>query len=148
MGGTLIKPSIQQHVDKGYDVKAIIGDAALPKIGDSPVQTALKAAGKVIEGGSDIITAPAVRIKDMQKNWLTYMVVLAIIMLSATFLYCTIRGYFLRKRSGSSANSSVNSFIEFAKVFAGKTEPIQPQLPMPVFNSSSNISSPGVNLDV
>ncbi|CAF1373826.1 unnamed protein product [Adineta steineri] len=68
MGGTLIKPSIQQHVDKGCDVKSIIGDSASPKIGDSHVQTALKAAGKVIEGGSDIITVPAVWLKDMQKN--------------------------------------------------------------------------------
>ncbi|CAF4437907.1 unnamed protein product, partial [Adineta steineri] len=58
MGDTIIKPSIQQHIGKGGEATAIIGDSALPKTGDSPVQTALKAAGKVIEGGSDIITAP------------------------------------------------------------------------------------------
>ncbi|CAF4425167.1 unnamed protein product, partial [Rotaria magnacalcarata] len=76
------------HVKEGGNAKLILGDTALFKAADTPVQTALKAAGKAIESGSDLIAAPALWLKDMQKNWLMYMIIAAIILLIIAFLYC------------------------------------------------------------
>ncbi|CAF4797395.1 unnamed protein product, partial [Rotaria socialis] len=88
MGGSSTKTLIQQHVKEGGNAKIILGDTALSKAADTPVQTALKAAGKAIDSGSDLIAVPALWLKDMQKNWLIYMILPAIILLTIAFLYC------------------------------------------------------------
>ncbi|CAF5096922.1 unnamed protein product [Rotaria magnacalcarata] len=72
MGGSSTKTLIQQHVKEGGNAKIILGDTALSKVADTPVQTALKAAGKPIESGSDLIAVPALWLKDMQKIGLLF----------------------------------------------------------------------------
>ncbi|CAM4987326.1 unnamed protein product [Rotaria socialis] len=59
MGGSSTKTLIQQHVKEGGNAKIILDDTALSKAADTPVQTALKAAGKAIESGSGLIAVPA-----------------------------------------------------------------------------------------
>ncbi|CAF1185624.1 unnamed protein product [Adineta steineri] len=76
------KNEIEQKINNGSNSNINLGDSALPKIHDTPVQTAFKSANKIIESGTDIITAPAVWLKDMQKNWLSYMVVLAVMLIT------------------------------------------------------------------
>jgi hypothetical protein len=134
MGGSSTKTLIKQHVQEGGNGAIALGDSALFKAVDTPVQKALKAAGKVIESGSDIITAPALWLKDMQKNWLTYMVVAAIILVTIAFLYCAIRSYFSRKGN----NSSIGNLIQLASMFANKNDKVQGPLPLSISKLSSD----------
>ncbi|CAF1506206.1 unnamed protein product [Adineta ricciae] len=74
----------------GGDAKHInvhIADGAL-KANHTPVQAAMNSAGnaasKIIESGASLITAPVTWFKDMQENWLSYMIVIAIIIGGAT----------------------------------------------------------------
>ena len=55
------------------------------------MNTVGKTAGKIIESGGDIITAPAVWLKDIQQNWLSYMIVTAIILSILAFFYCSFK---------------------------------------------------------
>ncbi|CAF1482315.1 unnamed protein product [Rotaria magnacalcarata] len=126
MGGSSTKTVIQQLAKEGSNAKIILGDTALSKAADTPVQTAFKAVGKVIESGSDLIAAPAIWLKDMQNNWLIYMTLAAIILLTIAFLYCAIRSYFMRMRN----NSSIGNLIELASVFASKNSLLQTRLPL------------------
>ncbi|CAF3498359.1 unnamed protein product [Rotaria socialis] len=89
MGDSSTKTLIQQHVKEGGNAKIILGDTVLSKATDTPVQTALKAAGKAIESGSDLVAMPALWLKDMQKNWLMYMIIAAIIFINnCIFILC------------------------------------------------------------
>ncbi|CAF1657314.1 unnamed protein product, partial [Adineta ricciae] len=62
------------------DVKFNIMDSAA-KANNTPVQAVMNSAGKtaskIIESGGDLLTAPVVWLKDMQQNWVMYMVVLS-----------------------------------------------------------------------
>ncbi|CAF4138186.1 unnamed protein product [Adineta steineri] len=100
------KNQYEQKNNNGSNNNINIGDSALPKVHDNPLKTAVKSANRIMESGTDIITAPAVWLKDMQKNWLSYMVVLAVILITITFLYCTIRSYFNRKSNNSNNNNN------------------------------------------
>ncbi|CAF1669058.1 unnamed protein product [Rotaria magnacalcarata] len=144
MGGSSTKTLIQQHVKEGGNAKIILGDTALSKATDTPVQTALKAAGKAIESGSDLIAVPALWLKDMQKNWLMYMILAAIILLTIAFLYCAVRSYFMRRGN----NSSMGNLIELASVFANKNSSLQTQLPLSGSKLSSASPSTVVDLGV
>jgi hypothetical protein len=121
-----VKILYKQNIKYGSNNGINLGDSALPKVNDTPVHTAFKAAGKIIESGADLIAAPVVWLKDMQKNWLTYMIIVAIILLSIAFLYCVIRSYFGRKQN----NWSVGNLIELASMFTNKTAALQTQLPL------------------
>ncbi|CAF4367910.1 unnamed protein product, partial [Adineta steineri] len=117
------KSEYERKIYNGSHNNINIGDSALSKMQDTPVETAFKSANKIIESGTDIITAPAVWLKDMQKNWLSYMVVLAVILIIGTFLYCTIRSYFKRKSNNSNNNNnnwSMGNLVELATVFSNK----------------------------
>ncbi|CAF3474215.1 unnamed protein product [Rotaria socialis] len=138
------KTLIQQHVKEGGNAKIILGDTALSKAADTPVQTALKAAGKAIDSGSDLIAVPALWLKDMQKNWLIYMILPAIILLTIAFLYCAVRSYFMRRGN----NSSMGNLIELASVIANKNSALQTQLPLSGTKLSSASPSTVVDLGV
>ncbi|CAF3682026.1 unnamed protein product [Rotaria socialis] len=138
------KTLIQQHVKEGGNAKIILGDTALSKAADTPVQTALKAAGKAIDSGSDLIAVPALWLKDMQKNWLIYMILPAIVLLTIAFLYCAVRSYFMRRGN----NSSMGNLIELASVIANKNSALQTQLPLSGTKLSSASPSTVVDLGV
>ena len=84
-----------------------LGDKALAKQNETAVQQAIRAAGNIIESGSDILTAPARWLKDMQNNWFGYMIILAIILSTVTFLYCAVRSHLLRRRDDTSTSKLV-----------------------------------------
>ncbi|CAF1325052.1 unnamed protein product [Adineta steineri] len=140
------KTEYEQKINNGSNNNINIGDSALSKIHDTPVQTAFKSANTIIESGTDIIRAPAVWLKDMQKNWLSYMVVLAVILIIGTFLYCTIRSYFKRKSNNSNNNNNNNNWsmgnlVELATVFSNKNPHSQTPLSLPATKPSLSASA-------
>ena len=110
------------------NVKMSIGAEALKPRADTAAQAVIKTAGKtaskVIESGGELITAPAVWLKDMQQNWLMYMVVAAIIMGSIAFLYCVVCFRLNRNKN----NQARSTMIELAQTLSNKTRALQ-QLP-------------------
>ena len=57
----------EQNVDRHSNNNNIyLGDAAIPKTAEAVVQKAFNTAGKVIETSGDILSTPAVWLKDMQ----------------------------------------------------------------------------------
>ena len=102
------------------------------------MKSAGKSASKLIEGGADIITAPAVWLKDIQQNWLTYMIVAAVIMLCIAFFYCAVCSYCNRKKN----NWSNNNLVELAKVIGNKNGILQ----QPLSLSAVNLPSVSPNL--
>ncbi|CAF0869188.1 unnamed protein product [Adineta steineri] len=97
------------------------------------MNTVGKTAGKIIESGGDIITAPAVWLKDIQQNWLTYMIVTAIILPILAFFYCSFTFYLNKKRN----NMSNNNLLNFAKTISNKNGTMQNQLPLSLINLPS-----------
>ena len=84
-----------------------LGDTALAKQNETAVQKAIRSLGNVIESGSDVLTAPARWLKDMQSNWFGYMVILAIILSTAAFLYCVVRFHLLRRRDDTGTSQLI-----------------------------------------
>ena len=91
---TVFKPMVS---GSGSQIHVIQGDAALAKTIDSPGQAGMKAASKLIEDGGEFIRTPFKWLKDMQANWLIYVVCAAIICLSILYAYCMARKYFACK---------------------------------------------------
>jgi hypothetical protein len=124
------------------DINIHLGDAALKPARETAVQEVMKTVGKtaskVIEGGGDLITAPVVWLKDMQQNWLMYIVAAATILLTISFLYCVVRSYFGRNRN---SRSMVN-LVDLASVITTNKATLQRQLPLPtskIPSAASNI---------
>lgn len=136
MGGSSTKTLINQHAEGGAST-VNLGDAAIAKAADTPVQTALKSVSKIIESGSELIAAPVNWIKDMQQNWSTYMITAIIAFLAITFLYCATRLYFNRK--GNSA--SMGKLLKFASIFPNNNGTTQGPLPLLISKLSSAESS-------
>jgi hypothetical protein len=127
---------------KGRDLhnnQILVGDTALKVQNGTAVRDAIDTAGKtasrVLVSSGDILTAPSAWLSDMQKNWLTYMVVVAIILSILAFFYCSYRFYFNRKIN----NSSNSNLVELAKVISNKTGILQQQqqLPLSILNLPS-----------
>jgi len=131
---TNVNPSIY---GSGSHKTIAIGDSALKLKNGTAVQDVMKTVGttasKVIESAGDIITAPAMWLKDLQSNWLSYMVVIAIILSILAFFYCAFCFYSNRKTNDSSGNS----LIELAKIINNKTGILQQPLPLSVLNLPS-----------
>jgi hypothetical protein len=96
-----------------------LGDTAMAKPNETAVQKGIRAVGNVIESGSEVLTAPARWLKDMQNNWFGYMIVLAIILSTVAFFYCVVRFHLLRRRN----STSKSNLIELASVLKN-THPI------------------------
>ncbi|CAF1371211.1 unnamed protein product [Rotaria sordida] len=94
----------KQTADRGSQLFVHIGETATNKPVESPVLAAFNTASKIISAAGDVITAPAVWLKEMQKNWVIYLVAAAIILLYLVFLYCVIRYYFSRSNNLATTN--------------------------------------------
>jgi hypothetical protein len=131
---TNVNPSIS---GSGSHKTIAIGDSAMKLKNGTAVQHVMNTVGatasKIIESGGDIITAPAVWLKDIQNNWLSYMVVTAIILSILAFFYRAFCFYLNRKKSDLSGNS----LIELAKIINNKTGILQQPLPLSVLNLPS-----------
>lgn len=118
-----------------------IGDSAFAKRNNTDVQMVMETSGKavrkIIESGSDIISAPATWLKAIQQNWLIYMVLFAIILSSIAFLYCVIVSYLNRQKK----NWSNSNLFELAKVISNRNGALQQPLPLPAINPLSNLSN-------
>lgn len=135
----------KQNMEDGSSNNNIyIGDSAIPKPKETVVQKAFNAAGNVIEGGSELLTAPAFWLKDMQKNWFGYMIIVAIILSTITFLYCVIQFYLRRKQT----SESKTNLFQLATVLAAKTGNEMKQYPLSLSNLSSGAISSMGNLEV
>ena len=89
-----------------------LGDSSMYRSNETAVQKVVKATGNVIGSGSEILTELARWLKDIQTNWFGYMLILAIILSTATSLYSTVRFYLLcRQNSAATAD-----LIKIAKV--------------------------------
>lgn len=109
---------------------------------DTAVQSVVKSAGraasKIIEGGGDVLTAPATWVKDIQANWLTYMIVAAIIISCIMFFYCTFCFYFNKRKN----NCPTDNLVEILNAVNKKKDNLQqPPLPLTVPSLSSVNSS-------
>jgi len=111
-----------------------LGESVLQAKNGTAIQdvmsTASKTASKVLESGGSIVAAPAVWLKDIQQNWLSYMLVAAVILSVLAFFYCSFCFYFNRAKK----SSSDSSLIELAKIISHKTGVLQQQLPCSVLN--------------
>jgi hypothetical protein len=110
---TILKPSAS---GKGSRIQFGIGDSALPKVIDSPAQAGLKTASKLIEDGGEFIRTPFKWIKDIQANWLIYVVCAAIICLTILFFYCMVQKYFARKQNVKTGFTS--QVVDMAMILA------------------------------
>lgn len=137
---TSIESSIK---GSGSNNEILLGDLSLKPKNGTIVQGVMETAGKtvnrVIESGGDIITAPAVWLKDMQQNWLTYMVVAAIILSILLFFYCLFCIHLPQKKN----HSSSKSLIELAKIISHPNTNLQRQQ-----SPSSVLSLPSVSANV
>jgi hypothetical protein len=107
----------EQNVDRYSNNNNIyLGDSAIPKTADTVVQKAFNTAGKVIESSGDILSAPAVWLKDMQKNWFGYMTLIAITLSAIVFIYLAFRFHWRRKTNGV----STSHLVELATAIVNK----------------------------
>lgn len=134
--------SIETSIEgSGSNNKILLGDLALKLKNSTFVQDVMETAGKtvnkVIESGGDIITAPAVWLKQIQQNWLMYMVVAAIILSILLFFYCLFCIHLPRKK----INSSSDSLIELVKIINHPNTILQRQQSPPSVLSLPSVSS-------
>lgn len=110
------KSSHQDIKVSGANSQVIVSELGLRHANGTAVQKVMNSVGKTtsqaIQSGGDILTAPAIWLKEIQQNWLSYMIVTAIILSILTFFYCTVCFYLNRKKN----NSFNGTLIELAKV--------------------------------
>jgi hypothetical protein len=130
----------QENHGSATNNQVLIGDSALQALNKTPVQQVMNAAGntasKIIEGTGDFITAPVVWLKDMQKNWLTYMIVVAVILFSSVILYCGICSYIHRKKSKGLGGN----IVDLIKTMNNQAGNSQQPLPLSALNLSSIVT--------
>lgn len=105
---TIFKPKI---TGANSQVHLAIGDTALPKGVNSPGQAGMNTASQLIEDGGEFIRTPFKWVKDMQANWLIYVICAAIICLCVLLLYCKGRRYF-----GSKSTSNTGFTTQLADI--------------------------------
>jgi hypothetical protein len=112
----IYKPSISGSNNK---INMPVSDAALANGIGSPGQAGRKVVGQLMEDGGELIRTPIRWIKDIQANWLIYIVCAAIICVSVLYLYCMVRKH-LGKRRGS--NSGFTSQLADLALAMAKTQ--------------------------
>lgn len=130
---TVYKMNVKEF---GKYIKMLIGDKLIGPSTNTAVEEVIKTVGqtasKIIERGGNIITAPATWLKAMQQNWLTYMIVIAIILSTVTFLYCASCCYLNRAKT----YASNCNLVELAKVISERSGILQ-QLSVPALKLRS-----------
>lgn len=98
-------------------IRSFFGDGHLNTMTNT-FEKVVAIADKVSESSADTITTPANWLKSIEKNWLIYLVLVAIIMACIVFLYCSIC-YYLNRHANSSFN---NNLIELANVISNNSD--------------------------
>lgn len=92
-------------------------------------------ASKIIDNGTAITNASAAWFKDVQQNWLSYMIIGAIIAESIAFLHYTFLFHCNRMKS----SATQGQLIELTKTIGSKIIPMLQPLPLSTI-SPSNLS--------
>ncbi len=82
---------------------------------------------KIVKSGANVITAPVAWLKNIQKNLIVYLTLIAIILLSIIFLYFLIRYQFYHKNN----NWSTSNLLELTKIIINNNATLQQQQPRP-----------------
>ena len=109
----IIKPSVS---GSNSQVNFAIGDSALSKVTDLPGQAGLNVVNKLIEDGGEFIRTPLKWIKDMQANWLIYIICAAIIFVTIIYLYVMAQRCILRKQNVKTGFTS--QLVDMAMILA------------------------------
>ena len=117
-------------------VSIYIADGA-QKANQTPVgavmNTAGKAASKIIDSGVTIISAPATWIKSIQENWLSYMILAAIIIGLIAFLYCAC----LCHCNPMTSSATQSQLIELTRTIGSKIIPTPQPPPLSTISPSN-----------
>ncbi|CAF3167299.1 unnamed protein product [Rotaria socialis] len=87
------------------------GNEASPEQQTTLLRKAGDQAGRILEGGADVVIAPAKCLAHMQENWLTYIVCATILMVGILFIYCCIRRKISSRFMPSPAGSTLSKMI-------------------------------------
>ncbi|CAF3628474.1 unnamed protein product [Rotaria socialis] len=94
------------------DNKVTYGNEASPEQQTTLLRKAGDQAGRILEGGADVVIAPAKCLAHMQENWLTYIVCATILMVGILFIYCCIRRKISSRFMPSPAGSTLCKMIQ------------------------------------
>ncbi|CAF1339906.1 unnamed protein product [Rotaria sp. Silwood1] len=133
----------QQTADRGSQIFMHIGETVTNKPVEPPVLAAFNTASKIISSAGDVITAPAAWLKEMQKNWVIYLVAAAIILLCLVFLYCVLRYYLSRSNNLATAN-----LIKLAAGIDRKNDILQGQAVVSPGKFLSAVPIPSIDLKI
>ncbi|CAF3273736.1 unnamed protein product [Rotaria socialis] len=106
LGGLEKNPQIS-----GTNNKVSYGDGASREQQTTLLRKAGDQAGRILEGGTDVVIAPAKWLAHMQENWLTYIVCATILMVGILFIYCCIRRKISSLLMPSPAGSTLSKMI-------------------------------------
>ena len=94
---------------------------------DQNASNGLKVANSIMQDGADLLGTPVRWLKDMQQNWLVYVVCAAIILVCSVVVYCAVRSHCSRRRQASSKGWNL---ADLATIIAMKNTP-SPSLALP-----------------
>ena len=117
----IYKPSISGSNNR---INMPVADAASSKGSDSPGQAGRRVAGQLMEDGGELIRTPVRWIKDIQSNWLIYIVCATIICLSILYLYCMVRRHLGKKRNSTSGFTSQLADLAFIMAKSQQNHPM------------------------
>ncbi len=97
---------------------------------DKNESNGLKMANSIMQDGADLLGTPVRWLKDMQQNWLIYVVCAAIILVCSVVLYCAIRSRCSPRKPNSSNGLNL---ADLATIMAMKSTSF-PSLALPQLN--------------
>jgi hypothetical protein len=124
----VLVPNIQVH---GNNNKLSLS----PDKSDPDVHSeGLKTVNTILRDGSDMLGAPSRWMKDMQQNWLTYIIASAVILFCILFFYCIIR---YRCSRSQKSRSDTPGLSDLATVMTLKNMIAPSSVKMPSENQSN-----------
>ena len=98
---------------------------------DQNASNGLKMGNSIMQDGADLLGTPVRWLKDMQQNWLVYVVCVAIILVCSIVVYCAVLSHCSRRRQASSNGLNL---AELATMTAMKNKS-SPSLGLPQLNA-------------
>jgi hypothetical protein len=121
-------PNIQVHGNNNHLPHS-------PERSDPDVNSeGLKTVNTILRDGSDMLGAPSRWLKDMQHNWLTYIIATAVILFCVLFFYCMIRYRWSRPQK---SRPDTPGLADLATIMALKNMITPPSIKMPSENQSN-----------
>lgn len=89
-----------------------VGDVALAKNAQSPGRTLMKTTSGLIDSGGELIQAPFKWLKNVQENFLIYLICAVVICVSVIYSYCMVRRFLLGGLLSSICFSSRSTHVD------------------------------------